>query len=77
MDSLFMNGCGRWQFGRVELSCGSVVEVQAFGQWLRGRIEAGARGYFLLDPDTTAILYLREGMGARLPEGFRPRGGMI
>lgn len=77
MERLFKNGCGRWQFGRVELSCGSVVEVEAFGHWLFGRIEAGERGYFLLDPDTTAILYLRQGMKARLPEGVRPRGGMI
>lgn len=77
MERLFKNGCGRWQFGGVELSCGSVVEVEAFGHWLLGRIEAGARGYFLLDTDTSATLYLCEGMTARLPEGGRSRGGMI
>ncbi|MBI5247569.1 MAG: hypothetical protein HY923_10335 [Elusimicrobia bacterium] len=47
------------------------------GRWQFGGIEAGARGYFLLDTDTTAILYLCEGMRARLPEGGRSRGGMI
>lgn len=77
MERLFKNGCDRWQFGGIELSCGSVVEVEAFGCWLLGRIEAGERGYFLLDPDTTAILYLREGMKARLPDGARARGGMV
>lgn len=77
METLFRNDCKRWQFGRVELSCGSVVEVKAFGQWLRGRIEAGERGYYFLDPDTGAALYLRDGMPARLPDGARPRGGMI
>lgn len=77
MERLFKNDCRRWQFGRVELSCGSVVEVNAFGQWLCGRIEAAERGYFLLDPETGAALYLEGGMMARLPEGARPRGGLI
>lgn len=77
MEKLFKNDCGRWQFGIVELTCGSVVEVEAFGGWLCGRIEAGERGYFLLDPDTAAIFYLRQGMKARLPEGARARGGMV
>ncbi len=70
---LFKNGVDRWQFntddGReIELSCGSCVEVFAFGTWLPGRIEAGSNGYFFLDPDTGAKLRDLAGLRARLPQ---------
>lgn len=68
-NSLFMNDRDRWQFGETEVTCGDVVEVFAFGQWLCGRIEATPkRGYFLLDPESGCALELRDGMKARLPE---------
>lgn len=66
MSTLHMNECRRWQFGSTELSCGSVVEIYVFGQWVRGRVEHTARrGYFLLDPGTGAALELLDGMQAR------------
>jgi hypothetical protein len=62
------NDRGRWQAGDDEYTCGDVVEVLAFGQWLRGRIEATPKlGYFLLDPKSGAVLQLRDGLDARRP----------
>jgi len=62
------NDRDRWQAGDDEFTCGDVVEVFAFGQWLRGRIEATkALGYFLLDPASGTALQLRDGLDARRP----------
>lgn len=69
MKTLVMNSYDRWQLGNRELDCGSVVEVEAFGTWLLGRIEhSPARGYYLSDPDTGAALELSGDLVARLPE---------
>ena len=37
------NDRDRWQAGDDEFTCGDVVEVFAFGQWLRGRIRSEER----------------------------------
>ena len=75
-ETLFKIGLDRWQFGRIELSSGSPVEIFAFGQWLRGRVEHDRRGYVFLH-ESGDTLVLDVGMKARLPDGARPRGGMI
>lgn len=66
---------GRWEIqypggtGKGELTCGDVVEVFAFRDWLPGRIEATTKlGYYFFDPDTDAVLLLHEGLRARIPE---------
>ena len=77
-NNLFKNDQDRWQFGRIELSSGSLVELFVFGQWLIGRVEYDhdRRAYvFLCESNDTLIL--EAGMKARLPDGARPRGGMI
>jgi hypothetical protein len=75
-DNLFKNDSKRWQFGHIELSSGSPVEIFAFGHWLRGRIEHNGRNYVFLHEGGDTLV-LETGMKVRIPEGARPRGGMV
>ena len=66
MGALFLNVRQLWQFDQVELAIGVEAEIQAFGTWLRGRIESVDGLYCLVDPHTGSILCLREGLIARV-----------
>jgi len=82
MGTLFKNDCDHWQFNiddrRIELSCGSVVEIFAFGQWLHGRIEADHAGYYLFDPQSGVKLERDlTGLKARLPVRSQSGSGII
>jgi hypothetical protein len=75
---LFKNDLNRWQFDRIELSSGSPVELFIFDQWLTGRVEYDqARRAYVFLHESSDTLILEAGMKARLPDGARPRGGMI
>lgn len=48
----------------LELSCGSVIELNIGGVWIRTRIEHGSNGYYA----TTRGVQLCTGLTARIPE---------
>lgn len=70
--ALSKNEIGRWEFGGLELTSGSVVEVLLAGQWVRGRIEYlhDLQEYQLIvssGKSTETFLVLHAGMPARTP----------
>jgi len=69
MAALYKNDGERWEFRdgerHRELSSGSAVDVFAFGQWLRGRIESDEAGYYFLH-ESGDILRDLQGREARL-----------
>lgn len=66
-SSLFMNNCGRWEFGDVELTSGSRVEICIDGIWLLGVIESSDGKYYWFSRRESHPVILRTGIQARLP----------
>ncbi len=64
---LFRNECGRWEFADVELTSGSIVEIEIDGHWLRGVIEHWTDDYYWFSQRDGTPVILHSGIHARIP----------
>lgn len=71
--TLQKNDCGRWEFGSVELTSGSVVEIRIDGQWLCGVIEYWQDNYYWFSRQDGVTIILHSGIHARLHNSYQGR----
>lgn len=73
-SKLQKNDCGRWEVGPVELTSGSLVEIQIDGLWICGVIEFWHDNYYWFSRRDGVPVVLHSGISARLhnPNERRP-----
>lgn len=64
---LFRNDCERFEVRDVELTSGSVVEIQINKTWLIGVVEHWRDGYYWFSQHESVAVILRNGILARIP----------
>ena len=72
-STLRKNDCERWEFGSVELTSGSIVEIQIDGQWICGVIEYWHDNYYWFSRRNGIQVVLHAGILARLPDPYERR----
>lgn len=65
---LSRNECYRWEFDGIELTSGSVVEIEIDGHWLQGVIEYWSDDYYWFSKREGIPVILHSGISARLPQ---------
>lgn len=60
----------RWEVGSVELTSGSVVEIQIDGHWICGVIEYWHDNYYWFSRQDGVPVVLHFGIRARLPNSY-------
>jgi hypothetical protein len=66
--TLRRNECDRWEFADIELTSGSLVEINIDGSWIVGVIEYWTDSYYWFSRQDGIPVILQTGINARIPE---------